>query len=334
MPMSDTFFKGTIGILPVSKQGPITINIFGYVNEKFVLDETDTYETTLGKDQHYIAIYFDKSNGDPLISNTNASITIMSSSPVMLSFESPHSTTSDNGNDGSCGAHCYNDFVQFMPIPSQPIKCGSALKIPDQRMITDDYTTRLHVSAPNSVTNCDSSITVYADVNDINGTKQNVDNMGFTQISLMNTEFSGFSTYDSQLSTNRFGSIFGNDGLDTYGHFMHYVPSTEEWLTGKTQFYTLAKDCVLEIYADNSDSNAVNAIKLDGYPLSALKYYSKNIPFFGSRYTQYVSNMQGYGLHKLESDSNSYVAYVLCQSVNAFFNANGYLVGFNRRKSN
>uniref|UniRef100_A0AC35TGQ9 IgGFc_binding domain-containing protein n=1 Tax=Rhabditophanes sp. KR3021 TaxID=114890 RepID=A0AC35TGQ9_9BILA len=336
MPMTDTDFKGTLAILPVNKEGSINVTITGYVNNEFFSNETIQYNTTLGQNQHYIGIYFDKISGQISSQNINASIAISATSPVMLSFESPQSTTSDIDSNGSCGSICYTDFVQFMPIASQPIQCNSILTGPDQRMVTDDFTTRLHVSPPNVGANCNAITNISVYNGNFGHKDQAVDSMGFTQISLMNNEFAGISTYGGQVSTNRFGSIFVSDGVAgdspiMYGHFMHYLPSTREWVQGKTQFYTLAKRCALEIYADNSNANAVNEINIDGHVLGSLIYQRNDIPFFKTRYSQFIVSVKGYGLHKIEFNGK-YVAYVICDGVNSYVNANGYLTGFNQRK--
>uniref|UniRef100_A0AC35TWQ9 CUB domain-containing protein n=1 Tax=Rhabditophanes sp. KR3021 TaxID=114890 RepID=A0AC35TWQ9_9BILA len=250
----------------------------------------------------------------------------------MLSFEAPQTATSSL--DSLCGSSCNEDFVQFMPITSQPIECNSLLLAPDQRMITSHFTTRLHLSPPNSGINCNaiSKITVYEDTNNVQGSEQVVDKMGYTQISLMGKQSAAFSTYDGQMSTNRFGSTFEQDNSTANGHFMHYVPSTSEWVTGKTQFYILAKDCILELYADAIGSNP-DIIKIDGHNISTLKYERKLLPFFKMQYAQFTVQMKGYGLHTIENDGN-YVAFVICKKVNGPYNAYGYLTGFNQRKPN
>uniref|UniRef100_A0AC35TRT6 Uncharacterized protein n=1 Tax=Rhabditophanes sp. KR3021 TaxID=114890 RepID=A0AC35TRT6_9BILA len=249
----------------------------------------------------------------------------------MLSFDAPFTTTSNLCT--SRAPSCSRDFVQFMPIASQPLQCNSFLMPPDQRMITNDFTTRLHVSPPNLGANCNAitKITVYDENNNVRGTEQIVDKMGFTKISLMNDEVAGFSTVGGQMSTNRFGSIIDKDGITALGHFMHYVPSTSEWVTGKTQFYTLAKDCILEFYADATGSNA-ELIKIDGHNMDTLKFDHIPILFFEQKYSQFVVKINGYGLHTIEN-YGKYVAYVICKHVNGPYNANGYLTGFNQRKS-
>uniref|UniRef100_A0AC35TIE0 IgGFc_binding domain-containing protein n=1 Tax=Rhabditophanes sp. KR3021 TaxID=114890 RepID=A0AC35TIE0_9BILA len=314
MPTSGSEVKGTIGILPVLKEESISINIVGYANGALFSNETISYAITFGQSQTYISISFDKVS-------TDVSIAITTSSPVMLSVESPYTVTSNDVESVDI-----EDFVQFMPIASQPSPCHSFLKHADQRMITNDFTTRLHVSQN---LYCDTilNITVYKD--NSAGIKQVVDKMGFTKISLMDSKVAGFSTNEGEISTNRFGSIL-ESGV-TCGHFMHYVPSTREWLTKKTQFYTLARGCVLEFYADSDGSNT-DFIKIDGHKMDTFKYSRKLIPFFDKQYTQFVVTINGYGLHTIENDGN-YVAYVICKNVNGPYSADGYLAGFNQWKS-
>uniref|UniRef100_A0AC35U0E8 C1q domain-containing protein n=1 Tax=Rhabditophanes sp. KR3021 TaxID=114890 RepID=A0AC35U0E8_9BILA len=260
-------------------------------------------------------------------------------------------------------------------------------------MITDDFTTRLQVSAPNQGKDCTKTahLTIYKDANgttqmidkegyttmplgnsecvgfetsdapmstnrfgsildgdgitahghfmyyqkivkDANGTTQMIDKEGYTTIPLGNSECVGFETSDAPMSTNRFGSILDGDGTTAHGHFMHYVPSTSEWITGQSQFYTLAKDCFLEIYADNSQFNAINSIYIDGHILGTFLYGRTDITFF-ENYVQFVVQVTKYGLHTITSPGK-YIAYVICKNVNGFNNAAGYLIGFNHRPSN
>uniref|UniRef100_A0AC35TTS4 CUB_2 domain-containing protein n=1 Tax=Rhabditophanes sp. KR3021 TaxID=114890 RepID=A0AC35TTS4_9BILA len=145
----------------------------------------------------------------------------------------------------------------------------------------------------------------------------------------MNSEVAGFLTIAGPMSANRFGYIINKDGITAVGHFMHYFPSTSEWITGKTQFYTLAKDCILEFYADATGSNA-ELIKIDGHNMDTLKYNRKPLPIFQNKYFQFIVKIKGYGLHTFENDGN-YVAYVICKHVNGYYNANGYLTGFSQR---
>uniref|UniRef100_A0AC35UG49 IgGFc_binding domain-containing protein n=1 Tax=Rhabditophanes sp. KR3021 TaxID=114890 RepID=A0AC35UG49_9BILA len=333
MPTTDGYFKGTIGILPINKEGPISVKIDGYTNDVFFSTQTIEYNTTLGQSQYYIDSKFDELDKDDgtVIYNINVSIAITASSPVMLIFEAPFAQTSNVGEGGSCGTSCYYDSIQFMPISSQPLKCNSLLMPPDQRIITNDFTTRLHVYSPNLEADCYSitNITVYDGTNNVQGTSQIVDEMGFTKISLMNEGVVGFSTTGGQVPTNRFGSILGEDGITAFGHFMHYVPSISEWVTGKTQFFTLSNNCVIEFYTDSSNENL---IKIDGKSLATLKYDRKSLPFFQNQYFQFIVKITGYGLHKIEHDAK-YVAYVVCKHVNGPNNAAGYLTGFNQRKS-
>uniref|UniRef100_A0AC35TGC5 CHRD domain-containing protein n=1 Tax=Rhabditophanes sp. KR3021 TaxID=114890 RepID=A0AC35TGC5_9BILA len=248
----------------------------------------------------------------------------------MLFFEAPSTTTSNL--DSSCGASCYGDYVTFMPIASQPIPCNTFLTPPHQRMITNDFTTRLHVAPPNLPATCNdvAKITVYNDVNNVQGTEQIVDMSGLTEISLINNTVIGFSSYVGQMVTNRHGSIIDEDGITAHGHFMHYVPSVQEWVTGKTQFYTLAKDCILEFYADINGSDP-DSIQLDGHPLSSLKFDKNPLPIFGNKYSQFIVKIKGHGLHTLVNNGN-YVAYVICKNVGGPNDAAGYLTGFNKRK--
>uniref|UniRef100_A0AC35UB83 Adipocyte plasma membrane-associated protein n=1 Tax=Rhabditophanes sp. KR3021 TaxID=114890 RepID=A0AC35UB83_9BILA len=249
----------------------------------------------------------------------------------MLSFEAPFTVTTNLPD----AASSYQDFVQFMTIASEPIDCNSVLTKPDQRMITKDFTTRLHIFPPNSgVINCNAitEITVYDKKNNLRGTKQIVDKMGNTRILLMDKKVAGFSTIEGQSSTNRFRSIVPNADITALGHFMTYVPSTSEWVTGKTQFFSFLRHCFLEFYADGKGSNP-ELIKIDGIPLETLQYEHTVLPIFQNKYSQFIVEMERFGLHTIKSDGN-YVAYVICKNVNGFHSAYGYLTGFNQRKSN
>uniref|UniRef100_A0AC35TSI6 Peptidase A1 domain-containing protein n=1 Tax=Rhabditophanes sp. KR3021 TaxID=114890 RepID=A0AC35TSI6_9BILA len=286
----------------------------------------------MGQVQNYMSTHFENDRDGIKTTNINCSMTITTNSSVMLSFEAPASTTTNLPK--TCGASCNKDYVTFMPIPSQPIMCNSALKTPDQRMITNDFTTRLHVSPPNVGFNCNEvpKMTVYNDINNAQGTEQIVADSGLTAIWLMNNKAAAFSTFSGQMTTNRFGSIIDTDGITAHGHFMHYAPSTQEWVTGKTQFFTLANNCILEFYADLQGSDA-NVIKIDSHPLSSLKFDKKPLSFFGNKYFHFQLNIKGYGLHSIKN-KGKFISYIICKSVNGPNNTAGYLTSFNQWKNN
>uniref|UniRef100_A0AC35UF11 CUB domain-containing protein n=1 Tax=Rhabditophanes sp. KR3021 TaxID=114890 RepID=A0AC35UF11_9BILA len=125
-------------------------------------------------------------------------------------------------------------------------------------------------------------ITVFDEINYVQGTEQTIDEKGYTTIWLMNTDVAGFSTYGGKMSINRLGSIVDEDGITAHGHFIHSVPSAKEWVTGKSQFYTLTKDCFLEFYAD-VDGSDPDLVKIDGNILAPLKYNHTPLPIFGNK---------------------------------------------------
>uniref|UniRef100_A0AC35TII4 IgGFc_binding domain-containing protein n=1 Tax=Rhabditophanes sp. KR3021 TaxID=114890 RepID=A0AC35TII4_9BILA len=321
-PTTINSLKGTLAILPVNNEGSITVNISSYSNGVLFSNETIQYDTTLGQNQSYVSVW---------LGVADATLVISTSSPVMLSFVSPWTSLSDNGND--CGATCVEDYVAFMPISSPSTSCPSNDK--DQRMATHDFSTRLHISPPNFGSNCNevSKITIFNDTNTVQGFNQIVDNKGFTSISLIKNDYqSGFSSEHGQLATYRYGSILIQPDTHTaYGHFAHYLPSVNEWVTNTTLFYTLGKDCFIEFYTDANGSDP-SLIKVDGITLDSVSFTKTKMHMFDNKYTQFVVPVNGwYGLHSFENNNGDYVLYVVCKNVNGPYNAAGYLTGFNRK---
>uniref|UniRef100_A0AC35U2B1 COL8A n=1 Tax=Rhabditophanes sp. KR3021 TaxID=114890 RepID=A0AC35U2B1_9BILA len=129
----------------------------------------------------------------------------------------------------------------------------------------------------------------------------------------------------------RLGSVHTQpDNITAWGLFIHYVPSTSEWVTGKSQFFTLAKNCFLEFYI-NEDGNNVDSIKVDNLNLSQYNYTQHNMNYFGSTFGHYIMPLNGYGVHSFEN-SGKYVLYVVCKHVNKLYSSSGYTTGFNLKK--
>uniref|UniRef100_A0AC35TS51 IgGFc_binding domain-containing protein n=1 Tax=Rhabditophanes sp. KR3021 TaxID=114890 RepID=A0AC35TS51_9BILA len=317
--------KGFISILPISQENNITLTIVGYVNGVLFSNETTEYDTTIGKPQHYITIM-------PLnIDNYNSSISISANMNFMLTYVTPIAATSNNEDDGSCGKTCGNNYVAFMPVPVVSKKCNQLLSSPDLRLMTNDFTTRLHISPPSVDYNCNEDFSM--DVYDKEGNVDHkvISKTGLSLISLVDQSEIGSSTNAGEMPVYRFGSILNHpDNLTAYGHFAHYVPSVQEWVTGKTQFYTLAKNCFIEFYADQDGSNT-DFIKLDGLFLSKYPYTSNKMNYFKRSYGHIIVPVSGYGLHTFEN-GGKYVMYVICKTAYAKYDSSGYLTGFNRRK--
>uniref|UniRef100_A0AC35UFZ3 IgGFc_binding domain-containing protein n=1 Tax=Rhabditophanes sp. KR3021 TaxID=114890 RepID=A0AC35UFZ3_9BILA len=312
--------KASVAILPVQQSGFISVQVKAYSNSFLILNETMVYDTTFNATQYYKTIWKE---------NTNIGVTfvIASNATIMLSVLSPLSTFNHEG--GNPGKHYEEDYVNFMPVSYPTTNCDSFTTRPDKRLIARTYTDNLHLS-PSSC-NAISTIQIYDDSKNIQGTDQVVSNVGLTSLDFNNRKQIGFSSQTGQMSTYRFGTWVSGDGLeDTIGHFAHYIPSTEEWVTSTTQFFTLLDHCWLEFYADQAGSNP-DQIKIDGIPLSTLQYKKTVMTMFDHNYTQFITQIHNYGIHTIENDGN-YVAYVIFQYVGTYSSMNGYLTGFNRRK--
>uniref|UniRef100_A0AC35TYY7 SCP domain-containing protein n=1 Tax=Rhabditophanes sp. KR3021 TaxID=114890 RepID=A0AC35TYY7_9BILA len=243
---------------------------------------------------------------------------------------SDYASTSNIGVP-SCGITCHEDYITFMPMPVVSKDCSDAISPPDQRMITNDFTTRIYVSPPDVPYDCNEmfTTTVY-DKND-NGHQEVISSIGTSTIELTDKSEMASSSNSGQLPMYRLGSILNYpDSLTAYGHFAHYVPSIQEWVTGKTQFYTFAKGCYIEMYADQNGLNP-DAIKMDGLPLSSYGYKLNHMNHFTKTYGHFIVPVTGYGLHTIESGAN-YVMYVICKNVLGAYDAAGYVAGFNKRK--
>uniref|UniRef100_A0AC35TVB1 IgGFc_binding domain-containing protein n=1 Tax=Rhabditophanes sp. KR3021 TaxID=114890 RepID=A0AC35TVB1_9BILA len=320
--------KGSITIMPIVQKEFITINIVGYLNGLKVSNETVQYDTSIGQNQNYITV-----QTIDFHYNKNLTIIITGTSPIMLSYASYY-TAPNNVDDKECGKTCYPNYVSFMPMPVVSKKCNSLLSHPDQRMITHDFTKRLYISPPNVDLNCDEtfSIDVYNKDN-INGNIEIINTVGLSSFELKNTSEIALSTYSGQMPMYRLGSFHNEpDYLTAYGLFAHYVPSVKEWVTGKTQFYTLAKKCYLEFYTDADGSN-IDFIKVDGLILKKYDVKLNKMNYFGTTFGHFIMPLDGYGLHTFENNGK-YVLYVLCQNVNSAFDGAGYLTGFNKRNVN
>uniref|UniRef100_A0AC35UEB7 IgGFc_binding domain-containing protein n=1 Tax=Rhabditophanes sp. KR3021 TaxID=114890 RepID=A0AC35UEB7_9BILA len=325
LPTSDSFSKGSISILPVSQTGFINLNVIVYYDGILFSNTTQQYEVTFGQKQHYFSFFTSPDM------NTNTTVTISSDIPVMISLSAPYSSTS--ASVPYCGSSCFNDYISFMPISSSSQMCDTLLTPPDQRLITSDFTTRLYLSPSNFNSNCDdvSTITIYDDVNNVDGVEKTLNVGDSTIISLQNKDAIAFSSYNGQKVAYRFGSIMDEDGITAFGHVAHYVPSVKEWLSGKSQFFTIGKHCYLEFYTDEDGSDP-DLIKLDNRGLNAFKYDRTPLNFFGSTYIQFKVIIKSHGLHNFENDGN-YISYVICKNVAGAFNSAGYLIGFNQRKN-
>uniref|UniRef100_A0AC35TWN8 IgGFc_binding domain-containing protein n=1 Tax=Rhabditophanes sp. KR3021 TaxID=114890 RepID=A0AC35TWN8_9BILA len=323
MPTADTEVSGSLSFLPISKTGNITLTVLAYEDDiAYGRDQIFTYDTSLGNPQYYLTSMFNRF--------TNTSFSITSSAPIMITLSSPFVTASDLPSD-YCGASCKQDYVIFMPIGSELKKCGTTTSLPEERMTTDDFATRFYTSPPNVVDSCKdiSRITIYDDITDLAGRAIKVSPFGSTAISLINKHQSGFLTYEGQMSTYRQGSIVQADGITAFGHFIHYLPATNEWISGSTQFFTLAKNCYLEFYI-KADKIDLNYVKIDQTPLTNLTYTTKDIVLFANNIKQFTTPITGYGVHTFANDAGISVSYVVCKSVNGPYNAAGYLTGFNK----
>uniref|UniRef100_A0AC35UF68 Phospholipid scramblase n=1 Tax=Rhabditophanes sp. KR3021 TaxID=114890 RepID=A0AC35UF68_9BILA len=211
-------------------------------------------------------------------------------------------------------------------------QCDTKLSRPDQRIISNNFTTRLYVSPPDVPSDCKEVFTM--DVSDKAGTvnHETINDSGSSTIELTDKSEMGSSTNEGQTPMYRFGSIINYpDASAIFGHFAHYVPSIEEWVTGKSQFYTLAKECSIELYTDEDGFNP-GLIKVDGIALSKFQYTLSYMKYFNKKFGYFIVPITGYGLHTIENGGN-YVMYVVCKNVNGINDAAGYLAsGFNKRK--
>uniref|UniRef100_A0AC35UFE4 IgGFc_binding domain-containing protein n=1 Tax=Rhabditophanes sp. KR3021 TaxID=114890 RepID=A0AC35UFE4_9BILA len=328
MPSAVQTEKGHLMILPVEKDQLVNLNIIGYSNGLVLSNQNVQYSSAVGENQRYISVYiYDSKNN-----HFNATVSIISNVPIMISMITSASTKTGNRNDGTCGDTCFYDYTAFMPISLGPIDCDSLEDKPDIRMITNDLTTRLYLSPANLRGNdCDdnSVITLYDDKTNINGNEEVVSNIGLTRIEMAAINQTGFRSESGQITNYRFGSFIDQD--PSVGLFTHYVPSTEEWVSGKTHFYSLDKNCYLELYV-NKDASDIAHIKLDGLSISKSNPKKTVLKMFSQEYTQFILPITGYGLHNLRITKGKYVLYVACKAVNSIHNGAGYLTGFEKRQ--
>uniref|UniRef100_A0AC35TRW0 CUB_2 domain-containing protein n=1 Tax=Rhabditophanes sp. KR3021 TaxID=114890 RepID=A0AC35TRW0_9BILA len=225
MTSADYDQKGWVTILPITQLNSIKVNIVGYADGALFSNETVEYDTTIGQNQHYIAIV-------PLYEyDFNSSITISASSNFFVTYINPFASTSNNP-DAPCGTSCYRDYTTFMMMPVVEKKCNDIISPSDQRMITNDFTTRLYVSPPSVPYDCNETFTmnIYDKEDNINGYQEIITSMGSSTIELTDKSEMASSTNAGQMPMYRLGSVLNHpDSLTAYGHFTHYVPSVQEW---------------------------------------------------------------------------------------------------------
>uniref|UniRef100_A0AC35U4K3 IgGFc_binding domain-containing protein n=1 Tax=Rhabditophanes sp. KR3021 TaxID=114890 RepID=A0AC35U4K3_9BILA len=321
--------KGFAAIMPLTFEKSITVTTIVYVNGIIYSNETIQYDTKFGEEQHYISLY-------PQInmSSYNTSISISATSNFLVSFMSPDATTGDGDCRGRFGLDCDDDITTAMMMPLVEKDCNARLSRPDQRMISNDFTTRVYISPPAVSDDCDElfAMTYFDQANNVDGFQEIITPIGSSTIELDGRLDIFSSTSSGVMPVYRFGSIHeGGDITYALGHFIHYIPSIDEWVTGKTQFFTLAKGCSIELYADVIGSD-LNLVKLDGKALSTFAYTSTYLNYFNKRYGHFIVPVGGYGLHTIENGGR-YVMYVICTAVNSPYDGQGYLTGFSKRRS-
>uniref|UniRef100_A0AC35TWB8 CUB domain-containing protein n=1 Tax=Rhabditophanes sp. KR3021 TaxID=114890 RepID=A0AC35TWB8_9BILA len=318
--------KGFISILPVQQYQTISIDVSSYINGTFFAKKTLNYDASIGKNQHYLSI-------SPNTEETDFDVTIVvsASAPIFLSYVTPW-VTSSNFFDDSCGKSCYMNYVQLTPMPVVTKQCNVQLFPAEQRIITDDYTSKLYVSPPNVEGVCyENFALILYNKNNLNGEYKPIESFETNTISLETTSEIGSLSKAGQMPMYRFGSIMQKpDMVTSVGHFAHYVPSIQEWVTGETHFYTLENNCVIEFYADAIGS-IPTFIELDKKPLSTYDYERKNMHYFANTYSRFSVKISGEGLHTFENNGN-YVLYVVCDKLFWKYGAVGYVGGFNKRK--
>uniref|UniRef100_A0AC35U9I9 IgGFc_binding domain-containing protein n=1 Tax=Rhabditophanes sp. KR3021 TaxID=114890 RepID=A0AC35U9I9_9BILA len=315
--------RGSLLVLPVAQTGLVTVSVEGYINGVLKSNKTNTYDVTLVQSQHYTSILI-------LHTTDNATVIITSSTPVMVSFTTSFATTSNSGTDGSCGQSCNRDYITFMPLPEHPKTCSNGALFHDHRMITSDLTTSLYIAPPTVPPTCDEvfSLSVFGINDNSKGVSKIIPRTGTSSITLTDKPEVATNSKHGVMPMYRLGSILTKpDSLTAFGHIAHIVPSTAEWVSGKTQFFALGKDCVIEFYKVGF---ATDSIRLDKAPLVKGSFTSNVLSYFGNKYAHGIVPITSYGLHTFET-SGHYVLYVVCKNVNGPYNALGYLTGFNKR---
>uniref|UniRef100_A0AC35UCR0 IgGFc_binding domain-containing protein n=1 Tax=Rhabditophanes sp. KR3021 TaxID=114890 RepID=A0AC35UCR0_9BILA len=314
LPPSVYASMGHVLVLPLPGTDEVTINFKMYQNGNLYNSESKTVKTSLGAEQTFYVSYFD----DP----SNITFVIDSTEPVMTSLVVEMASTT---GDSSCGKICCKNYMTTMLLANTVKKCNQPTLSQEQRIITNDFSSRLYISPP-VASDCAEDFTVRVfDNNKLAGGEEIIiSKTGYTNYTFAERREISLVSSSGDMSVIRYGTVFHNGDLQTnYGHFAHYVPSTREFVTGKSQFYALANDCALEVYTSNTDN-----IKLDGADVESIK---TGLVGLGGKYTQILINIQGLGIHTFES-AGHYVSYVVCRQVNGIYDSTGYLTGFNKRK--
>uniref|UniRef100_A0AC35TGY7 IgGFc_binding domain-containing protein n=1 Tax=Rhabditophanes sp. KR3021 TaxID=114890 RepID=A0AC35TGY7_9BILA len=321
VPTSTFAELGHVMVLPLrdTDEDDVKVTYVVYSNGNWYLNQTHYYNTLIGQHQPFLTIY-------SIENDVKYTVEIITNRPVMLSFTSTYAVSSleEDGN-GYVKTH---DYITYMPMPRVSSDCNQHLLEPSAHVMAENFTTRLYAAPPNSGYNCQEKyeLTVYKDSKA--GKNETIYNDGTSTI-----EFKGLakvSTTSNQgvMTLHRLGTIFRNNGFYEEGHFTTYVPNTSEWVTGITQFYILPKNCFIEVYTDGAGSD-MDSITIDGKNLNTFSFSKNVIKLLNNEYTQFIVNLNGYGLHSFELEGK-YVMYVVCTNVNSATNAAGYLAGFVR----
>uniref|UniRef100_A0AC35UCW5 IgGFc_binding domain-containing protein n=1 Tax=Rhabditophanes sp. KR3021 TaxID=114890 RepID=A0AC35UCW5_9BILA len=313
-------------ILPLELDVTVSLSIRIYMNDKLQLLKQVNVNSTLGEKQLTVGSFVDSNDA-----SVNSTFVITASSPVVIQLISPLSSSSNNPK--LCGVSCYRDYASMIVPPVVKATCGALLSHPDMRVLTSEYSLLMFIAPPNAQScNEDFTFKVFDDIDPIIGTEFTVDSFGSSDVALSTRNQIGVVSYTAQLPATRFGGWVQEDGLTSYGHFLTYVPSTTEYVIGKTNFFTYATGCLLEIYISAKD-NDLMTMKLDNVPFNSLDFDKKHLAMFDKAYVRFLINVTGYGLHSFKAEQK-YVAYVICKQVNSAFDTVGYITGYNKRTLN
>uniref|UniRef100_A0AC35UDE0 Glutamate receptor n=1 Tax=Rhabditophanes sp. KR3021 TaxID=114890 RepID=A0AC35UDE0_9BILA len=317
----ETKFPGHILLLLPTDHPYIKVSVVVY--NAFEVWTSDSYnlDTKISIDQSYLSAYI------PNVGK-NITITITSDFPILTSLVAGLATTSADLE--FCGDTCKPNYVTYMPLPIDSQVCNQQFNQNDTRMITANFTSSVYVAPPVAKGTCNEQfqVAIFDDEHMTTGYYETVAPDNLKTVDVTGQNQIAITSNVGPVAMYRFGSIVGADQVTAFGHFGHYIPSTNEWITEAIQFFVLDINCYLEVYTDKKGSDVSNML-LDNAKL--VDFHKQGIEFFSNAYSQFIIKVSGYGLHTYQNPGK-FIAYVVCKNVNGMYDSAGYLTGFNKMK--
>uniref|UniRef100_A0A0N4ZQ11 IgGFc_binding domain-containing protein n=1 Tax=Parastrongyloides trichosuri TaxID=131310 RepID=A0A0N4ZQ11_PARTI len=286
-------------------------------NGTVLLNQTVSVTGALGGNQRIVPIMI--TNGSPSIYiNANTSIVIVAAVKCA-------NLNAYNSNNATSSNTC--DYAAFMPQQIRTWDCQSSLLVQDKRVISGDHTISVGISPADTTCNSPFPVLSYTNLNSILGVNNSLPTKQVTNFQVIHSLINEYATESqkARISLSRVGSPKANKNQTLDGIYIHYIPETTQYYSGKTQFVTFTDGDHLEVYVSNLKIN--DNITLNGIPLINGLINSQVIYSFGSTYNVFKLNANRIGLHTF-SCTAKYIAYVVSKTNKNTNTAYGYVTGY------